>query len=84
MITVAALDALNTAELTLPNSPLIPLHDLRPIYKWANPSWHLANAEKAYSMDVVNLDIYRAMGFALEDLGQVCRLTIILGNIYSV
>ncbi len=34
------------------------------------PQLALDNAEKAYGMDVVNLDIYRAMGFALQDLGR--------------
>jgi tetratricopeptide (TPR) repeat protein len=67
---VAALDALNTAELTLPNSPLIPLYRSNAYLAMGQPELALANAEKAYSMDVVNLKIYRAMGFALQDLGR--------------
>jgi len=67
---VAALDALNTAEFTLPNSPLIPLYRSDAYLGMDQPELALANAEKAYSMDVVNLHIYRAMGFALQDLGR--------------
>lgn len=67
---VAALEALNTAELTLPDSPLISLHRAEAYLEMDQPELALANAEKAYSMDVVNLDIYRAMGFALQDLGR--------------
>jgi tetratricopeptide (TPR) repeat protein len=68
--TVAALDALNTAELTLPDSPLIPLHRAEAYLQMGQPELALQSAEKAYSMDVVNLDIYRAMGFAMQDLGR--------------
>jgi tetratricopeptide (TPR) repeat protein len=67
---VAALEALNTAELSLPDSPLIPLHRAEAYLEMDQPQLALDNAEKAYSMDVVNLDIYRAMGFALQDLGR--------------
>jgi tetratricopeptide (TPR) repeat protein len=67
---VAALEALNIAELTLPDSPLISLHRAEAYLEMDQPELALANAEKAYSMDVVNLDIYRAMGFALQDLGR--------------
>jgi tetratricopeptide (TPR) repeat protein len=67
---VAALEALNTAEFSLPDSPLIPLHRAEAYIVMGQPQLALENAEKAYSMDVVNLDIYRAMGFALQDLGR--------------
>jgi len=68
--TVAALDALNTAEPTQPTSPLIPLHRAEAYLQMGQPELALQSAEKAYSMDVVNLDIYRVMGFALQDLGR--------------
>lgn len=67
---VAALDVLNTAEMSLPNSPLIPLYRADAYLKLDQPELALINAEKAYSMDVVNLNIYRVMGFALQDLGR--------------
>jgi tetratricopeptide (TPR) repeat protein len=67
---VAALDALNTAELTLPSSPLIPLTRSEAYLELDQPELALTYAERAYSMDVVNLHIYRAMGFALQDLGR--------------
>jgi tetratricopeptide (TPR) repeat protein len=68
--TVAALDALNTAELSLPNSSLIPLHRAEAYLQMDQPELALQSAEKAYSLDVVNLDIYRVLGFALQDLGR--------------
>lgn len=68
--TVAALDALNMAELTLPDSPLIPLHRAEVYLEMDQPELAYESAEKAYSLDVVNLDIYRALGFALQDLGR--------------
>jgi tetratricopeptide (TPR) repeat protein len=67
---VAALEALNTAEMSLPDTPLIPLRRAEAYIGMGQPQLALDNAEKAYSMDVVNLDIYRAMGFALQDLGR--------------
>jgi tetratricopeptide (TPR) repeat protein len=67
---VAALESLNTAELSLPDSPLIPLYRAEAYLEMDQPQLALENAEKAYSMDVVNLDIYRAMGFALQDMGR--------------
>ena len=80
---VAALEALNTAELSLPDSPLIPLHRAEAYLGMDQPQLALDNAEKAYSMDVVNLDIYRAMGFALQDLGKYSDSQSYL-EIYSV
>jgi tetratricopeptide (TPR) repeat protein len=80
---VAALEALNTAELSLPDSPLIPLHRAEAYLDMDQPQLALDNAEKAYSMDVVNLDIYRAMGFALQDLGRYSDSQSYL-EIYSV
>ncbi|MBN2256291.1 MAG: tetratricopeptide repeat protein [Anaerolineaceae bacterium] len=67
---VAALDLLNTAESLLPDSPLIPLYRAEAYLEMDQAELALTNAEKAYSMDVVNLFIYRAMGFALQDLGR--------------
>jgi len=64
------LESLNTAELSLPDSPLIPLYRAEAYLEMDQPQLALENAEKAYSMDVVNLDIYRAMGFALQDMGR--------------
>jgi tetratricopeptide (TPR) repeat protein len=67
---VAALDVLNKAEALLPDSPLVPLYRSEAYMEMDQPELALTYAEKAYSMDVVNLLIYRAMGFALQDLGR--------------
>ncbi len=67
---VAALEALKTAELTLPDSPLIPLYRSEAYLDMEQPELALVNAERAYSIDVINLHIYRAMGFALQGLGR--------------